>query len=57
MYQANQPDATAKQIKAYQKIIQNDDFSSVGTQKELTSIAADMPILSVTSCAKNGRTH
>jgi uncharacterized protein len=34
-YQASQPDATAKQIKDYEKIIKNDDFTSVGTNKEI----------------------
>jgi uncharacterized protein len=34
-YQASQPDATAQQIKDYEKIIKSDDFTSVGTQKEI----------------------
>ncbi len=34
-YQASQPEATAKQIKDYRKIIQDDDFTSVGTNKEI----------------------
>lgn len=34
-YQASQPDATAKQINDYEKIIKSDDFTAVGTQKEI----------------------
>lgn len=34
-YQANQPDATAKQIKDYEKIVKADDFTSVGTNKDI----------------------
>jgi uncharacterized protein len=35
MYEARQPDATAKQIKDYEKIIKNDDFTMVGVQKDI----------------------
>ena len=34
-YQANQPDASAKQIADYQKIVNDDDFTSVGTEKDI----------------------
>lgn len=34
-YQASQPDATAKQIKDYEKIIKSDEFTAVGTQKDI----------------------
>jgi uncharacterized protein len=34
-YQATQPDATAKQIQDYNKIIKDDDFTSVGANKEI----------------------
>jgi uncharacterized protein len=35
-YQASRPDATAAQIKDYEKIVHDDDFTSVGTKKEIT---------------------
>jgi uncharacterized protein len=34
-YQASQPNASAKQVKEYDKIIKADDFTSVGTNKEI----------------------
>lgn len=34
-YQANQPGATLKQVKAYEKIVKNDDFTAVGTRAEI----------------------
>ena len=34
-YQASQPEATAKQIKEYKEIINDDGFTSVGTNKDL----------------------
>lgn len=34
-YQAHQPDATSKQVKAYEKIVKNDDFTAVGTRAEI----------------------
>ena len=34
-YRASQPDATAKQIKDYEKIVKDDDFTSVGTDKDI----------------------
>jgi uncharacterized protein len=35
MYAASQPDATAKQIKDYQKIIKHEDFTAKGSQQEI----------------------
>jgi uncharacterized protein len=34
-HQASQPGATEKQIKAYEKIVKNDDFTDVGTREEI----------------------
>jgi uncharacterized protein len=34
-YEASQPGATAKQVKAYEKIVKNDDFTSVGAREEI----------------------
>ena len=34
-YKASQPEATAKQVKAYEKIVKNDDFTSVGASEEI----------------------
>lgn len=34
-FEASQPGATAKQIKDYEEIVKDDDFTSVGTNKEI----------------------
>jgi uncharacterized protein len=34
-YQASQPGATAKEIKSYEKIVNSEEFSSVGTNKDI----------------------
>lgn len=34
-YKASQPGATEKQVKAYEKIVKNDDFTAVGTRKQI----------------------
>lgn len=34
-YKASQPGANAKQVKAYEKIVNNDDFTAVGTRKQI----------------------
>jgi uncharacterized protein len=40
-YKASQPEATAKQVKAYEKIVKNDDFTSVGVHKEIALYRSD----------------
>ena len=35
MYEAKQPGATAKQIEVYEKIINNEDFTDIGAQKDI----------------------
>jgi uncharacterized protein len=42
-YQASQPAATAKQIKDYEKIIESDDFTSVGVKKEIELYRSGYP--------------